>query len=84
MRRGDVVVIADRAGGDYADKPRPAVMVPADAFDRSRSLMVRLLTTREREAPLLRVPISPSTTLPLAAPCWVMIDKITSIRRDRA
>lgn len=83
MRRGDVVVV-DRAGGDYAGKPRPAVVVQADAFSGTRSLVVCPLTTQEREAPLLRVPIAPSAALPLAAPCWAMIDKITSIRRDRA
>ena len=84
MRRGDVVVVAGRAGGDYAGKPRPAVVVQADAFGGTRSLVVCPLTTREREAPLLRVPVSPSAALSLAAPCWVMVDKITSIRRDRA
>lgn len=84
MRRGDVVVVADRAGGDYAGKPRPAVVVQADAFGGTRSLVVCPLTTRDREAPLLRVPIAPSAALPLSAPCWAMLDKITSIRRDRA
>ena len=32
MRRGDVVVIADRAGGDYGGKPRPAVIVQSDVI----------------------------------------------------
>ena len=84
MQRGDVVVIADRGGGDYAAKPRPAVIVQSDLYSGTESIVVCPLTTRERDATLLRVGISPSTELPLTAPCWAMVDKLTSIRRDRA
>ncbi len=84
MRRGDVVLIADRGAGDYVGKPRPAVVVQSDLFAETRSLIVCPLTTEGRDAPLLRVTVTPTEVLPLAAPCWVMVEKITAIRRDRA
>ena len=84
MRRGDVVLIADRGGGDRAGKPRPAVVVQSDLFAETRSLVVCPLTTETQDAPLLRVPVTPGPALPLAAPCWVMVEKITAVRRARA
>ena len=84
MRQGDVVLIADRAGGDYGGKPRPAVVVQSDWFDGTSSLVICPLTTQRRDAPLLRVAVRPSATLRLAAPSWVMVEKVTSVRRDRA
>jgi len=84
VRRGEVVLIADRGAGDYAGKPRPAVVVQSDLFAETRSLIVCPLTTEGRDAPLLRVPVTPGPALPLAAPCWVMVEKITAVRRERA
>jgi mRNA interferase MazF len=84
MRRGDVVLVADRAGGDYAGKPRPAVVVQSDLFDASDSVLVVPLTTVEVDAPLLRIAVLPGAALPLASPSWVMVEKLTAIRRDRA
>lgn len=84
MRRGDVVLIADRSGGDYGGKPRPAVVVQSDLFDGTNSLVICPLTTQRRDAPLLRVAVRPSATLRLAAPSWVMVEKVTSVRRERA
>ncbi len=83
MRRGDVVIVADRAGGDYASKPRPAVVVQSDLFDGTESVVVCPLTTRARDALLLRLPTAPSPQFDLQEASWVMVDKITSIRRDR-
>ncbi len=83
MRRGDVVLIADRAGGDYGGKSRPAVVVQSDVFNATSSLVICPLTTQARDAPLLRVAVRPSPGLRLAAPSWVMVEKITTIRRDQ-
>ncbi|NKC33285.1 type II toxin-antitoxin system PemK/MazF family toxin [Roseomonas sp. BU-1] len=84
MRCGEVVVVADRAGGDYAGKPRPAVVVQSDMYDQTLSLVVCPLTSRERDAGLLRVAVAPSDRLSIRQPSWVMVEKLTSIRRDRA
>ncbi len=83
MRRGDVVAIADRAAGDYAGKPRPAVVVQSDLFAATGSVAVRPLTSEEVDAPLLRVRVEPSGALPLRGASFVMVDKITTVRRDR-
>jgi mRNA-degrading endonuclease toxin of MazEF toxin-antitoxin module len=39
MRRGDVVLVADHGGGDHAGKPRPAVMVQSELYDRTLSVV---------------------------------------------
>ena len=83
MRRGDVVLIADRSAGDYAGKPRPAVIVQSDLFDGTDSLVVCPLTTQQRDAQLLRIPVLPSPELRLQQQSWVMVDKLTAVRRDR-
>ena len=83
MRRGDVVVVADRGGGDYAAKPRPAVVVQSDLYDQTLSIVVCPITTVHHQAALLRLPLAPSERLALRAPSWIMVDKLTSIRRDR-
>ena len=49
MRRGDIVVIADRDGGDYSGKPRPAVVVQSDVFAETGSIVVEKLVSVRRE-----------------------------------
>ncbi len=83
MRRGDVVLVADRGAGDDTSKPRPAVVVQSDLFDGTLSLVVCPLTSVPQDAALLRLPLAPSESLGLRAPSWVMVDKLTCIRRDR-
>lgn len=80
--RGDVVTIADRTG-DYTGKPRPAVILQSDDFPSTGSVVVCLLTTREEDAPLLRLPLEPSPSLPLQTTSWIMVDKVTSVIRGR-
>jgi len=83
MRRGDIVIVADRAGGDYGGKPRPSLIVQSDSYGNTQSVVVCPLTSDGRETPLLRIRLDPSPTLPLAVASWVMVDKPTSVRRDR-
>ena len=83
MRRGDVILVADRGGGDYAGKPRPAVVVQSDLYGETLSIVVCPVTTVQKPAALLRVPLVPSERLALRASSWVMVDKLTSVRRDR-
>ena len=44
MRRGDIVTVA---GGVYATKPRPALVVQDDRFDATESLTVCPFTSNE-------------------------------------
>jgi len=60
MRRGDIVLVADRSGGDYGGKPRPAVVVQSELFHDTGSIAVCMLTTQPTGAQLLRVPVQAS------------------------
>ncbi len=80
MKRGDVVTVA--ISGDFG-KPRPAVIIQADAFDATGTVTVLLLTGTLTEAPLIRPPIEPSAANGLTRPSQVMIDKAMSVRRER-
>lgn len=83
MRRGDVVVIADRGAGDYGGKPRPAVVVQSELFEDTGSVAVCLLTTRQTGAPLLRVAVAAGDGSGLASPSFIAIEKTTTVRRER-
>ena len=78
IQRGNVVLVA---GGVYATKPRPAVIVQDDAFDATDSVTVCPFTTTPVDAPLLRLPIIDDATTGLDVPNFAMIDKITPVRR---
>lgn len=80
MKRGDVVTVA--ISGDFG-KPRPALVIQADAFEATGTVTVLLLTGTLTDAPLLRPGIEPSTANGLAKPSQVMIDKAMSVRRER-
>ena len=81
MRRGDIVTVA---GGVYATKPRPAVIIQDDRFDATQSLTICPFTSTEVEAPLLRVPVKADQGNGLHRDCFLMVDKITTIRRGNA
>src|ERR1700741_1419390 len=81
MRGGDLVTVA--APGDYG-KPRPAVIVQADAFPESHaSIVVCQMTSELVTAPDFRVTIEPSPETGLNARSQVMADKPVTIRRER-
>lgn len=83
MRRNDVVLVADRAGGDYAGKPRPAVIVQAEEFAEIGAVVVCLLTTPDTGAPMLRVPLRTGDETGLRRPSRIAVEKLTNIRRER-
>ena len=77
--RGELWTVA---GGVYASKPRPALVIQDDFFANTDSVTVLPLTTTMLDAPLLRVPIAHIPSNGLAQDSWVMIDKLTTIRRS--
>lgn len=81
MRRGELWVAA--GGGDYTGKPRPVVVVQDDRFEPSASVTVCALTSDPTDAPLFRVSLTPTAENGLHEPCRVMVDKITTVRRER-
>jgi mRNA interferase MazF len=80
VRRGDVVTIA--VAGDYG-KPRPALVVQADAFEAIPSVTVLPLTSQLIEASLVRITIPPASANGLRAVSQVMIDKAITVPRVR-
>ena len=81
MRRGDIVTVA---GGVYASKPRPALVVQDDRFDATDSVTVCAFTTTEVDVPLLRVPVVANEANGLGQDSYLMVDKITTVRRSNA
>ncbi|HEX2889875.1 type II toxin-antitoxin system PemK/MazF family toxin [Vineibacter terrae] len=81
MTRGDVVTVALQ--GDYG-KPRPALVVQANAFnDTHASITVLPITSELLATPLFRITLDPLPANGLRAVSQVMVDKIISIRRER-
>jgi mRNA interferase MazF len=81
MRRGDIVTVA---GGVYASKPRPALIVQDDRFDATNPVTVCPFTSAQVDAPLLRVPVSADEVNGLDQDSFLMVDKITTVRRSNA
>lgn len=80
MRRGEIWTVA--GGGDYAGKPRPALILQDDHFDTD-SVTVGLFTSDLTDAPLFRLEIASSPANGLDATSRLMIDKITTVHRRR-
>ncbi len=78
MKRGDLVRVA--VSGDYG-KPRPALIVQADAFDLHPSVVVLPLTSEMHDAPLFRVSVAASRDTGLRVPSQIMVDKATTVPR---
>lgn len=81
MKRGELWIVA--GGGDYTGKPRPVVIVQDDRFDATDSVTVCALTSEAVDAPLLRIAIEPSASNGLDAPSQAMVDRVTTVRRER-
>lgn len=79
MNRGELWTVA---GGVYASKPRPALVIQDDRFDVTDSVTILPLTTSFTDAPLLRVSVSASDLSGLRQESQVMIDKLTTVRRS--
>jgi mRNA interferase MazF len=81
MKRGEIWTAA--GGEGYAGKPRPVVIIQDDRFDATESVTICAFTTDATDAPLFRVPIEPSARNGLRAASRLMVDKITTVRRNK-
>ena len=81
MRRGEIWTAS--AGGGYAGKPRPVVILQDDRFDATASITVCAFTTDPTSAPLFRLVIQPGVRNGLNVPCRLMVDKITTVPKTR-
>jgi len=81
MTRGSIVVLA--AKGAYLGKPRPAVVVQADAFNTTHaSITVCPITSDCVDAPLFRIALPPGDRTGLVVASQVMVDKVSSVPRS--
>lgn len=82
MRRGDVVTVA--APGDYG-KPRPAVIVQADALTKGElsSVVLCLISSVPVSAPAFRITLEPDAANGLRERSQIMVDKILTVPRSR-
>lgn len=78
MKRGEIWWVA---GGVYASKPRPAVVIQGDGFGGTESVTVCPFTTTAVDAPLLRYPVRADDSNGLEHDSQLMIDKVTTVRR---
>jgi mRNA interferase MazF len=81
-QRGDIVVLADRAGR-YTGKPRPGLVVQSDAFPGTDSVLVCLITSTVRDAPLLRVALPVGEQTGLQQRSWIQLEKLTAVARNQ-
>jgi mRNA interferase MazF len=78
MKRFDIYTTT---GGTYSTKPRPAVIIQALAFDDFDSLTVIPMTSIEVNSDF-RIRIEPSQENNLGQIGFVMIDKLTTIKKS--
>jgi mRNA interferase MazF len=81
LKRGEIWTVA--GGKDYAGKPRPVVIVQDDRFDATSSITVCGFTRDETDAPLFRLPVAPSGVNRLEAPSRLMVDKMSTVPKDK-
>lgn len=79
MIRGELWTVA---GGVCASEPRPALIVQDDRFRDTDSVTVLPLTTVGVDAPLLRIPVPANRTTGIRQDSFIMVDKLTTVRRS--
>ena len=80
MKRGEVWTVA--ASGDYSGKPRPAVIIQASIFSQLAAVTVCGFTTTD-VALFPRIEVEPTPANGLSERSWLMVDKITTVPRER-
>lgn len=81
MKRGEIWGVAGRP--DYAGKPRPVVIVQDNRFAELLSVTICPFTTNPTAAPLFRLPIAPTESNGLTAPCNLMVDKVMTVPKTK-
>jgi mRNA interferase MazF len=80
VKRGEIWTVS---GGDDTGKPRPAVIVQDDRFDATDSITLCAFTSDSADDPLLRLLIEPSEGNGLRVPSCLMIDKLTTVPKNK-
>jgi len=80
LKRGDIITVA--ISGDYG-KPRPALIIQSDLLSDTDSVLVCLITSELRDAPVQRLDLPADATTGLQAHSQAMAEKIIAVRRDK-
>jgi mRNA interferase MazF len=80
MKRGDIVVVS--APGDHG-KRRPALLIQSDFFSANATLTFLLISSTLVGTPEFRIPVRPSSDNGLREPSEIMVDKATTLSRNR-
>jgi len=81
VKRGDLIPVV--LAGAYG-KPRPALVIQSDLFDRLPFVTILPVTTELRPIEIFRIAVDPSARNGLRAPSQIMVDKAHTIPRDKA
>jgi mRNA interferase MazF len=81
LKRGEIWTGADDA--QYAEKPRPVVIIQHAHFDVLDSVTICGFTKDPTDLPLFRVLVEPSKLNGLQFPSRIMVDKILTIRKNK-
>lgn len=81
MKRGELITVAVQ--GDYG-KPRPALIIQSDNFSEHPSITILPITSKIVDAPLIRITVSANEKNGLVTDSQVMIDKVTTIPREKS
>ncbi len=80
MKRGDIVTVS--LAGDYG-KPRPALIIQSNFFDKHPSITVLPITSQLKDTPLFRITIEPNEKNGLQKISQVMIDKTHTVSKEK-
>lgn len=80
MKRGDIVTMASQSA---SGKPRPAIIIQADAFGHTTTVALLPLTSTLIDAAYLRVTIEPTEQNGLRCTSQAMVNRVLSIPREK-
>jgi mRNA interferase MazF len=81
MKRGDLIPVA--LPGAHG-KPRPALVIQSDLFEKHPSITILPITSELRPIETFRVAAAPTKKNGLHTPSQIMVDKAHTIPRDKA
>ena len=81
MKRGEIWMVS--GGAPYVRKPRPAVILQDDRFSETESVTLCPTTSHPTSEHAIRLLVSPSAINGLDRPLYVMVDKISTVKREK-
>jgi mRNA interferase MazF len=81
LRRGEIWTAA--GGAVYATKPRPVLIIQADEYRSTDSVVVCPITSEPASTKFLRPPLEPNSENGLLSPSRIMVDKVAALPRTK-